>query len=259
MYSIICGLDAFGRKLLEGLLKKGHEVVAVEKNEELALEVHAETNAVVINGDPTSPIVLEQTGVSKADVLIANMPTDVENLALCVLVTTILSAQCTDAQVDKVAPQLFKRFPTPEKLAEARQIELEKIIRSTGYYKAKARHLKAAARMLVNEFNGVVPNSMDELMKLPGVGRKTANIILEHAYNLTQGIAVDTHVWRVSRRLGLSDKNTQRGIENDLMRAYPRRDWHKINYLFISHGRAVCRARKPECGKCVLRVPAPII
>ncbi len=184
-------------------------------------------------------------------------PSREKRSAFRVLVATILSAQCTDAQVDRVAPHLFKKFPTPKKMAAARKSELEKIIRSTGYYKAKAKHLKGAARMLEKDYGGDVPDSMAELVKLPGVGRKTANIVLEHAFNATHGIAVDTHVWRLSKRLGLSEKNSQLGIEKDLMRQYSKKDWHKINYLFISHGRAVCRARKPKCEKCVLARSCP--
>ena len=177
--------------------------------------------------------------------------------AFRVLVSTILSAQCTDAQVDEVLPRLLKKYGAPEKLAGAPQKELEALVHSTGYYKAKAKHLKGAARMLAEDYGGAVPDSMAELVKLPGVGRKTANIVLEHAFNYTRGIAVDTHVWRLSNRLGLSRKKSQWGIEKDLMGAYPKKDWHKINYLFISHGRAVCKARKPECGKCVLKRSCP--
>ncbi len=170
------------------------------------------------------------------------------------LVATMLSAQCTDAQVEKVLPALFKRFKTPTDFANAKTRELEKLIRSTGYYKVKAKRLKAMSRVLLEQHAGRVPDSMQALVNLPGVGRKTANIVLEHSFNKVEGIAVDTHVWRLSHRLGFSEKNTQWGIESDLMAALPHSWWARANTLLIMHGRAVCKARNPKCcGCCVSR------
>ncbi|PIY91851.1 endonuclease III [Candidatus Micrarchaeota archaeon CG_4_10_14_0_8_um_filter_60_7] len=173
------------------------------------------------------------------------------------LVATILSTQCTDRQVDKVLPTLFKKFRTPRDFANADLRTLEKMMRSTGYYHQKAKHLKAMARKLVSDYGGRVPASMAELVKLPGVGRKTANIVLSQGFGKTEGIAVDTHVWRLSRRLGFSKKNTQLGIERDLMALFEKKDWGKVNELLVQHGRAVCTARKPECCACAVRQWCP--
>ncbi|MFA4946359.1 MAG: endonuclease III [Candidatus Micrarchaeia archaeon] len=177
--------------------------------------------------------------------------------AFHLLVATILSAQCTDARVDKVMPALFARFKTPADFSRANASELEKLVRSTGYYRQKARHLKGAAKAIVEKHGGLVPRSMSELVALPGVGRKTANIVLSLAFQRVEGVAVDTHVWRLSRRLGFTLRNTQAGIERDLMALFPRGKWWALNELLVEHGRRVCVARKPRCGKCVVRALCP--
>jgi endonuclease-3 len=170
-----------------------------------------------------------------------------------VLIATILSAQTTDRQVDEIAPALFARFPTPAALARGPVAEVEEIIHSTGFFHAKARHIIAASRALVEDFGGEVPGTMEGLLTLPGVGRKTANIVLDHAFHRAGGIAVDTHVRRISRRIGLSDEQDPDRIERDLTALYPRKLWSSINSLYITHGRTLCTARKPRCPECPVR------
>jgi len=169
-----------------------------------------------------------------------------------ILVLTILSAQTTDKQVNSIRDELFSRYPSPRELARAEQSDLEEIIRSCGYFHAKAKYLIETARALEETFEGKVPRDMDSLVSLPGVGRKTANIVLNHAFGIDEGIAVDTHVRRVARRLGLSESTDPDRIEQDLMRLFPRSDWGKLNYLLIRHGRSICTARKPRCESCSL-------
>lgn len=166
------------------------------------------------------------------------------------LVATILSAQCTDERVNKVTPVLFGRFPDAESLANADILELEEIVRSTGFYRNKAKNLKAACRMIVNEFNSIVPNTMEQLLKLPGVARKTANVVLAHAYGINAGVTVDTHVKRLSQRLGLTTNTEPITIEKDLMALLPQPDWENWSIRLIYHGRAVCQARSPNCDIC---------
>lgn len=168
------------------------------------------------------------------------------------LVATILSAQCTDERVNKVTPALFGRFPDAESLANADILELEELVRSTGFYRNKAKNIKAACRMIVNDFNSVVPNEMPELLKLPGVARKTANVVLAHAYGINAGVTVDTHVKRLSQRLGLTKNTEPIGIEKDLMKLLPQPDWENWSIRLIYHGRAVCKARSPGCDVCKL-------
>jgi endonuclease III len=168
------------------------------------------------------------------------------------LVATILSAQCTDERVNKVTPALFSRFPDAESLANAEILELEELVRSTGFYHNKAKNIKAACRMIVNDFNSVVPNEMPELLKLPGVARKTANVVLAHAYGINAGVTVDTHVKRLSQRLGLTKNAEPIGIEKDLMKLLPQPDWENWSIRLIYHGRAVCKARSPGCEVCEL-------
>ncbi|WP_413174790.1 endonuclease III [Anabaena azotica] len=168
------------------------------------------------------------------------------------LVATILSAQCTDERVNKVTPALFSRFPDAEGLANADILELEELVRSTGFYRNKAKNIKAACRMIVNDFNSVVPNEMPELLKLPGVARKTANVVLAHAYGINAGVTVDTHVKRLSQRLGLTKNTEPIGIEKDLMKLLPQPDWENWSIRLIYHGRAVCKARSPGCDVCKL-------
>jgi endonuclease-3 len=170
-----------------------------------------------------------------------------------VLITTILSAQTTDRQVDEIAPALFSRYPTPAELARAPVGEVEAVIRPTGFFHTKARHIIAASRALVRTFGGHVPRTMEALLTLPGVGRKTANIVLSRAFRLSEGIAVDTHVRRVSLRIGLSTETDPDRIEGDLTALYPRELWGSINFLFITHGRTLCTARKPRCPECPVK------
>ena len=168
------------------------------------------------------------------------------------LVATILSAQCTDERVNKVTPGLFKRFPDAESLANADLTELEELVRSTGFYRNKAKNIQGACRMIVQDFNAVVPNKMEELLKLPGVARKTANVVLAHAYGINAGVTVDTHVKRLSQRLGLTKNTEPVGIEKDLMQLLPQPDWENWSIRLIYHGRAVCKARSPSCDICKL-------
>ncbi len=171
------------------------------------------------------------------------------------LVATILSAQSTDRQINKITPALFKKYPTARDYAAADPEELEGEIRSSGFYRNKAKNIRAAAKKIVEEFGGGVPRTMEELLTLPGVARKTANIVLNDGFGVVAGIAVDTHVKRLAGRLGWSEETNPDRIERDLMALIPEKDWGRVNYLLISHGRAVCRARKPLCEECVL---API-
>jgi endonuclease-3 len=168
------------------------------------------------------------------------------------LVATVLSAQCTDARVNLVTPALFARHPDAASLAQARQPELEDLIRSTGFFRNKARNLIALAQALVAEHGGQVPRTMEQLRVLPGVGRKTANVVLGNAFGIDEGITVDTHVTRLSRLLRLTRHEDPVKIERDLMALVPRKDWTAVSHLFISHGRRICIARRPKCAECVL-------
>jgi endonuclease III len=168
------------------------------------------------------------------------------------LCATILSAQCTDARVNIVTPVLFDRYPTPEALARARPSDLEEIIKSTGFFRNKARSLIGMAQAIVADHGGEVPRTMEELLTLPGVGRKTANVILGNAYGINEGVTVDTHVTRLSGRLGLTRHEDPVKIEQDLMSLFPREHWALLSHLLIFHGRRVCIARLPRCGECVL-------
>lgn len=176
---------------------------------------------------------------------------DHEN-AFQLICATILSAQCTDERVNKVTPDLFKRFPTPEAMARAPLPILEKMIRSTGFYKQKAKSLKGTAAGLVERFNSQVPKTIAELTTLPGVARKTANVVLGTSYGIAEGVVVDTHIQRLSMRLALTRSAEPKGIEQDLMQALPRESWIRAGHQIIWHGRRVCFARKPNCGGCAL-------
>ena len=173
------------------------------------------------------------------------------------LVATILSAQCTDARVNLVTPALFARYPTPAALAAARQEDVEALIRSTGFFRNKAKSLIGMAQGLAAAHGGLVPGTMAELQVLPGVGRKTANVILGNAYGKHEGITVDTHVARLSTLLGLTRQTTPEKIEQDLMALVPRKDWTLVSHLLIWHGRRVCIARRPRCEVCVLNRICP--
>jgi endonuclease-3 len=168
------------------------------------------------------------------------------------LVATILSAQCTDARVNLVTPAFFARYPTPEDLARAEPAEVEELIRSTGFFRNKTRSLIGMAQALVADHRGDVPRSMEELRVLPGVGRKTANVVLGNAYGLNEGVTVDTHVTRLSRLLGLTRHDDPVRIEQDLMPLFPREDWALVSHLLIFHGRQICIARRPRCPQCVV-------
>jgi endonuclease-3 len=168
------------------------------------------------------------------------------------LIATILSAQCTDARVNMVTPTLFARYPTPMSLAEAGQAEVEALIRSTGFFRNKAKNLIGMAGALVERHGGAVPRDMAALQMLPGVGRKTANVILGNAYGINEGVTVDTHVARLSGLLVLTEATTPEKIEQDLMVLIPKDDWTVVSHLLIWHGRRVCIARRPKCGECVI-------
>ncbi len=168
------------------------------------------------------------------------------------LVATILSAQCTDERVNKVTPELFKRFPDAHTLAKADREELENLIHSTGFYRNKAKNIQNACQKIVTDFNGKVPQRMEELLTLSGVARKTANVVLAHAFNQIQGVTVDTHVKRLSNRLGLTENTDPVKIERDLMGLLPQPDWENWSIRLIYHGRAVCKARQPNCQNCQL-------
>jgi endonuclease III len=169
---------------------------------------------------------------------------------LQLLIATVLAAQCTDKKINEVTPALFRRYPTARHYAEADLSELEEMVRSTGFYRNKARALKNLGQALLAEHDGEVPASMDALRKLPGVGRKTANVVLGNALGITEGIAVDTHVHRLSRRLGLTEEDEAEGIERDLMAVVPRESWTRFALLLQQHGRTICKARRPECPIC---------
>jgi len=173
------------------------------------------------------------------------------------LVATILSAQCTDARVNLVTPALFARYPTPYELARADQADIEDLIKSTGFFRNKAKNLLGMAQALVADHNGEVPRTMAELRALPGVGRKTANVILGNAYGINEGITVDTHVTRLSRLLHLTKHTDAEKIEQDLIPLFPRRDWALLSHLLINHGRQICIARRPQCARCVLNDICP--
>ncbi|HRW04730.1 MAG TPA: endonuclease III [Caldilineaceae bacterium] len=168
------------------------------------------------------------------------------------LVATILSAQCTDERVNKVTPALFARFPTPAAMAEADLAELEELVRSTGFYRNKAKNIQGAARRIVEAYDGEVPQAMDDLLTLPGVARKTANVVRGVCFALADGVVVDTHVKRLSQRLGLTKQTTPEKIERDLMKLTPKEEWINLSHLLIFHGRQICDARKPKCGACTL-------
>jgi endonuclease III len=173
------------------------------------------------------------------------------------LVATILSAQTTDVQVNRVTESLFSKYRTAEDYADSTPEDLEEDIRPTGFYRNKARSLRGMARALVEEHGGEVPRTMSELVTLPGVGRKTANVVLGNAFGSNEGIVVDTHVRRVSGRLGLTESSDPVKVEQELMRLVPERDWTIFSHLLILHGRRTCKARKPDCPNCILNDICP--
>ena len=173
------------------------------------------------------------------------------------LVATILSAQCTDERVNLVTADLFRKYRTWEDYASAPASELERDIHSTGFFRNKAKAIQGACRMIGESYGGRVPDSMEELLKLPGVARKTANVVLGNAYRIASGVVVDTHVARLSERLGLSREKTAEKIERDLTSLVPESDWIDFSHLLIAHGRKVCKARTPLCGECLLAPDCP--
>jgi len=177
--------------------------------------------------------------------------------ALELLVATILAAQCTDRKVNEVTETLFKRYKTAEDYAKADLEELQEFVKPMGFYRNKARFIKAAAEKLVKDFDSEIPRSIEEMTRLPGVARKTANIVLSNAFGIVEGIAVDTHVMRLSERLDLTKEKNREKIEEDLMKLYPKTQWFEVSNLLITHGRRICVARHPKCGACLLNKLCP--
>lgn len=175
------------------------------------------------------------------------------------LVATILSAQCTDKQVNIVTKDLFAQYPTAEELAALPVKKLEKLIQSTGFFRNKAKNIKACCQALVEDYGGQVPEDIDVLVQLPGVGRKTANVVLGTAFGIATGVVVDTHVSRISRRLGMTKEKDAVKIENDLMEQLPKSEWIDFSHRMIHHGRRICMARKPKCGECGMKRFCPRI
>lgn len=176
---------------------------------------------------------------------------------LQLLIATILSAQCTDERVNQVTPALFGEYPTAATLASADRAKLEEIIRSTGFFRQKARYIQEACEIIAHEYDGEVPADMDSLLELPGVARKTANVVLGVAFEIADGIVVDTHVKRLAKRLGLTGETNPDKIERDLTALVPQQDWIDLAHLLIFHGRRVCQARRPDCPNCVLNDLCP--
>ena len=172
------------------------------------------------------------------------------------LVATVLSAQCTDKRVNEVTPELFKKFGTPEKMSKAKQAEIEKLIKSAGFFRVKAKNIKGLSKKLVEDYQGRLPKKLDELIKLPGVGRKTANVVLGHAFGIP-GITVDTHFGRLSRRFGWTKEKDPVKIEFAVQKLIPEREWTNLSQRLIWHGRRICTARKPKCSICPLAKLCP--
>jgi endonuclease-3 len=173
------------------------------------------------------------------------------------LVATILSAQSTDKTVNQIAPALFKKYPAPATMAKANINELEELIRPSGFFHNKAKNLQACAAAVANEHHGEVPRTMEELIALPGVGRKTANVVLGNAFGINAGVVVDTHIQRLSQRLGFTQEENPEKIERDLMRIVPQEEWTIFAHRMIQHGRHVCQARQPKCNECLLAPECP--
>jgi endonuclease-3 len=173
------------------------------------------------------------------------------------LIAVILSAQCTDERVNIVTKDLFKKYPSADHFAKAKSEDLEGDIRSTGFFRNKAKSIQGASRLLLENHRGEIPDTMEELLELPGVARKTANVVLGNAFQKATGVVVDTHVFRLSHRLGFSEEKQPEKVENDLMALIPRKDWIKFGHMMISHGRSVCKAKKPLCLECTLSKNCP--
>src|SRR5712691_5722833 len=173
------------------------------------------------------------------------------------LVATILSAQCTDERVNIVTANLFRKYRKPEGYLKVSEKELQKDIRTTGFFRNKTKSIQGTARVLTESYGGEVPDTMDELLELPGVARKTANVVLGNAFGVKSGIVVDTHVTRLARRLGLTQQKQAEKIENDLIQIVPKRDWVIFSHLLIAHGRKICKARNPLCAQCIIEKLCP--
>lgn len=173
------------------------------------------------------------------------------------LIATVLSAQCTDERVNIVTAELFRKYRQPDDYLKVAQSELESDIRSTGFFRNKARNIQGLCKLLIEKFEGEIPTNLEDLITLPGVARKTANVVLGNAFGIASGIVVDTHVTRLSQKLGLTENENAERIERDLIAITPRKDWVDFSHLLISHGRAVCNARKPKCDECVLEKLCP--
>lgn len=169
------------------------------------------------------------------------------------LIAVMLSAQCTDERVNKTTPGLFEKYSTPEAINNMKIEELERIIYPCGFYKNKAKNIKAVAKELIEKYNGEVPQTLEELIKLPGVGRKSANVVMLEAFNNPQGIAIDTHAKRIANRVGLSKNTTPEKIEQDILRIIPKEFYKDVNHLLVWHGRKICTARNPKCEQCPIR------
>jgi len=222
----------------ENIKKKNRSIPVIEGNNELKLRVRR-----IIR------LLKTEFPEAKTALIFSN--------PLQLLISTILSAQCTDERVNKVTPLLFRKYKTARDFANANLMELESIIKSTGFYRMKARNIIQTCRLLVNRFNGKVPKNMDDLLSLPGVGRKTANCVLGGAYGIQSGFVVDTHVKRISKRLGLTKNDDPKKIEMDLISIIPRKEWYNMSNLMILHGRKTCRARNPLCDRCILAPLCP--
>ncbi len=173
------------------------------------------------------------------------------------LIATILSAQTTDTQVNKITPELFKKFPGPQEFANTELKDIQKAISSINFYRTKAANIKKVSEKIINDFNGRVPDAIEKLVTLPGVARKTANVVLSQAFGKNQGIVVDTHVRRVSKRLGITGNTDPTKIEKDLMKLIPEKEWGSFSFRLIQHGRKICKAKKPLCGECILSELCP--
>ena len=173
------------------------------------------------------------------------------------LISTILSAQCTDVRVNMVTPALFKKYPTPKKMAAAPVETLEELVRTTGFYRNKAKSIKGASTKITEQHKGSVPDEMDELLELPGVARKTANVVLGNAFDKNIGVVVDTHVGRLSHRMGLTKEKDPKKVELDMMKLFEQDNWCQLSHRLIFHGRQVCSARKPDCENCTLAKECP--
>jgi endonuclease III len=191
--------------------------------------------------------------VQKLDLLYPNIKTPLTHADVFqLLIATVLSAQTTDEQVNRVTPSLFAKYPTSADMARAPIRTLEKILKPTGFFHVKARRVKEISKKLEQQFGGKVPQTMEALIQLPGVGRKTANIVLSAGFDRIEGVAVDTHVFRLSRRIGLTEQRTPEKVELDLMRITPKSEWPRLTLVLILHGRNICFAKGPECERCVL-------